>query len=176
MAIHRKVASVATACATAAGLMLASPAPASASVDSGDYRIAFEQNGAEVVPFVGSTGRVDIRVWPADHVGMEWDVTYSGHSTGVAAYEIRNLRSSLCMQPKDGSTTANQRVEQAPCNNRAEQLWHVPNVEWGVHHIVPVKNTQLGVTLENPAWNGSFLKLGYRNLANPDFMWSFNRI
>lgn len=176
MAIHRILTAAATACATAVGLMLVAPASASASVASGDYRIAFEPNGAEVVPLAGATTRTDIRVWPADHPGMEWDVTYSHHSSGMPAYEIRNLRSGLCVQPKDGSTTANQRVEQAPCNDRSEQRWHTPHVGTDSHHIVPVKNTQLGVTLEAPDWTGSFLKLGYRSPGNPDFMWDFNRI
>lgn len=176
MAIPRKVASVATACATAVGLLLVAPAPASADVAPGDYRIAFEKNEAEMVPYGGSTARTDIRVWPADYVGMQWDVTYSGHSSGMASYEIRNLRSGLCMQPKDGNTTAHQRVEQTSCNHRGEQRWHVSGVGNGAHQIIPVKNTQLGVTLENPNWNGSFLKLGYRNSANPDFSWRFNRV
>ncbi|WP_152476594.1 RICIN domain-containing protein [Nocardiopsis salina] len=176
MAIPRKVASAATACAAAVGLMLASTTPASANVASGDYRIAFEGNGAEMVPYGGATVRTDVRVWPADHVGMEWDVAYSGHRSGMASYEIRNLRSGLCMQPKDGSTTVNQRVEQTTCSDRNEQRWHVSDVGNGAHQIIPVKNTQLGVTLENPDWNGSFLKLGYHNPYNPDYRWHFNRV
>jgi len=176
MAIPRKVASVATACATAVGLLLVSPTSASANVSPGDYRIAFEKNGAEMVPYGGATVRTDVRVWPADHVGMQWDVTYSGHSSGVASYEIRNLRSGLCMQPKDGNTTANQRVEQTTCSSRNEQRWHVSDVGNSAHQIIPVKNTQLGVTLENPDWNGSFLKLGYHSSNNPDFRWRFNRV
>lgn len=175
MSIHRKALSVATACATAVGLLLAAPAPASASVAPGDYRIAFERHGAEMVPYGGSTARTDIRVWPVDHVGMQWDVTYAGHSSGTPSYQIRNLRSGLCMQPHDGNTSANQRVEQNTCNNRDEQRWHISNTGDDAHQIIPVKNTQLGVTLENPDWNGSFLKLGYRNSANPDFRWHFNQ-
>lgn len=176
MAIPRKAVSAATACAAAVGMLLLSPAPASAEVSPGDYRIAFEKNDAEVVPYGGSTARTDIRVWPADHVGMQWDVSYAGHSSGMASYEIRNLRSGLCMQPKNGNTTANQRIEQTTCSHRNEQRWHVSDVGNGAQQIIPVKNTQLGVTLENPAWNGSFLKLGYHNPSNPDFRWRFNRI
>lgn len=176
MTIPRKVASAATACAAAVGLMLVATTPVSANVAPGDYRIAFEKNGAEMVPYAGATVRTDVRVWPVDHVGMGWDVTYSGHSSGMASYEIRNLRSGLCMQPKDGSTTVNQRVEQTSCSNRDEQRWHVSDVGNGAQQIIPVKNTQLGVTLESPDWNGSFLKLGYHNPSNPDYRWRFNHV
>ena len=176
MAIHRTLASVATACATAVGLMLVAPAPASADVVPGDYRIAFEGHGAEMVPLNGSPDRIDLRVWPHDHVGMEWGIEQVGYSSGMPAYEIYNLRSNnLCMQPKDGRTAVNQRVEQAPCSGRPKQRWHIPSVEGNSHHIVPVKDTELGVTLEDPNNTGSFLQLGYRSEGTPDFRWHFNR-
>ncbi|WP_236700632.1 RICIN domain-containing protein [Allosalinactinospora lopnorensis] len=91
----------------------------------------------------------------------------------AATYEVRNLRSNLCLQPKDGATQAGKRAEQAECNGRLVQEWNLPYLGNNVRHIVPAKNWNLGVTLENPAWTGSFLKLGYRNTADPNLRWNF---
>ncbi|MUL40596.1 RICIN domain-containing protein [Streptomonospora sp. PA3] len=162
----------------AAAAVITAPAPASAAPpqieQEADYRIVFTKTDAMMVPLNGATQRIDVRVWPYDHPGMDWALTHTGSSNGLPAYEIRNLRSDLCLQPKDGATQAGRRVEQTACNGRLVQQWNLPYVGDDARHIVPAKNWNLGVTLENPAWNGSFLKLDYRNRADPDFRWHFS--
>ncbi|MFD0773415.1 RICIN domain-containing protein [Streptomonospora algeriensis] len=177
MAKRNIIASAAAILASTAAAVLMSATGASAAPvqieEEADYRIIFEKNDAMMVPWGGSTQRTDVRVWPNDYAGMDWDVTYAGRSNGMATYEIRNLRSDLCLQPKDGATQAGKRVEQATCNGRLVQQWNLPHVGDGTRHIVPAKNWNIGVTLENPASTGSFLKLDYRNRADPDFQWNF---
>src|SRR5699024_456947 len=154
------------ACATAVGLMLVAPAPASADVAPGDYRIAFEGHGAEMVPLNGSPDRIDLRVWPHEHVGMDWGIEQVGYSSGMPTYEIYNLRSNnLCMQPNDGSTAVYQRVELSPCSGRSNEHCNIPSVGGNAHHIVPVKYTYFVVTLEAPNNTGSFPELGYRSFG-----------
>lgn len=162
---------------TAAALGTAMPASAeSAQLAQGtDYQIRFEPNDARMVPYGGASHRVDVRVWPADYRGMDWEVSHAGFVDGAPTYEIRNLYSNLCLEPKDGRASVGQRVEQVDCTGRDRQEWLLPAVD-NAHQIVPVRNTRLGVTLENPAWTGSFLKLGYRHYSDPNYRWAFEAL
>ncbi|MDS1272505.1 RICIN domain-containing protein [Lipingzhangella sp. LS1_29] len=167
----------ATTLALAAGMALLAPLPAAAhspAIAQGiDYQIQFEPNDARMVPYGGAATRTDVRVWPVDYRGMDWELTQTGFQGNLPTYEIRNLHSNLCLEPKDGLTRADQRVEQRQCTGRDRQEWLLPYMGDNGHHIVPVRNTHLGTTLENPAWTGSFLKLDYRSSADPDFRWNF---
>ncbi|WP_017537611.1 MULTISPECIES: RICIN domain-containing protein [Nocardiopsis] len=162
---------------TAAVLGIALPASAAPAppAQGTDYQIRFEPNEARMVPYAGAATRVDVRVWPADHRGMDWELTRTGSVDGHPTYEIRNLYSNLCLEPKNGLPAVGQRVEQTGCTGRDRQEWLLPYVD-NAHQIVPVRNTRLGVTLENPAWNGSFLKLGYRSFADSGYRWAFEAL
>ncbi|MBB4932476.1 hypothetical protein F4561_003296 [Lipingzhangella halophila] len=177
MTRNRITASAAVLLSVFTGATLASALPAAAEsgqVSQGiDYQIRFEPNDARMVPLGGSSARTDVRVWPHDHRGMDWELSRTGSSGNHATYEIRNLHSNLCLEPKDGRVQSGQRIEQRECTGRDHQEWILPYMGDNGHHIVPVRNSHLGATLENPNWTGSFLKLGYRSSANPDYRWDF---
>ncbi|ASU86381.1 hypothetical protein CDO52_22190 [Nocardiopsis gilva YIM 90087] len=166
--------SAAAACATAIGIMPAPSASASVvDIGESEYQIAFEKTGAKMTPWSGSTERTAIRVWPDDRAGMEWAVSRIGVNLGHTTYEIRNLRSDLCLQPMYGVTESGRRIEQAPCDERRTQRWHVEHVGGPAFQIIPLNNTYLAITPESPTATKSFLKLDYRNPIDPDYRWDF---
>nr|WP_246421916.1 RICIN domain-containing protein [Nocardiopsis mwathae] len=144
-----------------------------AALGDSEYHIAFEDSGSRMIPWNSSMKRTVIRVWPDDRAGMEWAVSHVGSGGGKSVFEIRNLRSQLCLQPWDGETKVGQRIEQAECDGERRQQWHITHVGGPAFQIIPLDNTYLAITPEVPSASGSFLRLGYRNPIDPDYSWDF---
>ncbi|MCQ4082367.1 RICIN domain-containing protein [Streptomyces sp. RB6PN25] len=175
---RNRVAAAVAAVAVAALALMAPAARAQTPIEQ-DVLLRHVKTNATMVPWWGGTANdTVVRVWPYRYTGDVWNFRYAGTYTDPYGrmwpmYQIVNVKSDRCLQPKDRAVQADALLVLYDCSTSSQaQQWILPeSSDFGSFQIAPVKRTSLGITLQNRSWNGSSLQLAYRNPDNPDFNW-----
>lgn len=166
-----------TAAATAA-LAFGTVTTANAIPVEQDVHLIHNKTHARMVPTsAGTANGTIIRVWPDAYPGDLWDLRARGvvQGTGATFYELYNVQSERCVQPQNNELKAKTLLVLHDCNNNAQsQDWLIEAVDTNLYQFVPLKKPDLGITLHDRGWNGSYIEVDNRSHRDPDFDWQIH--